>query len=97
MSERLTKIIKSIIKSIDESGLKAPSPDIVLDCAVRIYNNPSIAANKSQNSKTRTEKENSVPPTPKQIKFLQRVEHDIPKTKNEATKIISGLLGGNND
>ena len=68
-------------KAVQDAGLKEPTTESLLDCAVRIYNSENI--NKESNK--------PIPATEKQIDYLKKLGlTEIPEnlTKKEAFQLI---------
>ena len=79
----LKEIIFALKTTAKETGLQI-SDEMILDCAVRIYNSGS-----------RTEKKDDEKATEKQIKLLYKLEADFNEetiTKREAMDLITKLM-----
>lgn len=90
--EKLKEIINNIKKIESESNIHF-SPDVILDCAVRIYNSGNI--NKSGEIKPPFTTNSSSPATQKQKDLLYKLNVDFNAedlTKIEAKKIIEEEL-----
>lgn len=100
----LTECITMVMNSICEAGIEQCSDDVVLDCAVRIYNSQIIESRGYKPSggimplvaKGETQQTPAEPATDKQVGLLKKFNRYKPGlSKKEASQIIDEAMKEN--